>query len=124
MMRLPRLLALSLLAALAFSACNRASPTSGTSVAASPAVVASPSPSPAPSLTPSPLPSIGVDPAVLHGLTIQVWQAYAGPAEVLFTNQVAQFNAENQWGIVVTASGYGDYTSLFDAMNSALDAGK
>ena len=124
MMRLPRLLALSLLAALAFSACNRASPTSGTSVAASPAVVASPSPSPAPSLTPSPLPSIGVDPAVLHGLTIQVWQAYAGPAEVLFTNQVAQFNAENQWGIVVTASGYGDYTSLFDAMNSALAAGK
>jgi multiple sugar transport system substrate-binding protein len=127
-MRLPRLLALSLLAVLAFSACGTGSPTSGTSMAASPAVNGSsnpsPSPSPAPSPTPTPLPTIGVDPAALHGVTIQVWHAFAGPAADLFTNQVAQFNADNQWGIVVTASDYGDYTSLFDAVNSALDAGK
>jgi ABC-type glycerol-3-phosphate transport system substrate-binding protein len=65
-----------------------------------------------------------VDPAALHGVTIQVWHAFAGPAAALFTNQVSQFNADNQWGIVVTTSDYGDYTSLFDAVNSALDAGK
>jgi ABC-type glycerol-3-phosphate transport system substrate-binding protein len=129
MMRLPRLLALSLLAALAFSACGTGSPTFGTNMAASPAVIggnSSPSPSPntAPSPTPTPLPSVGVDPAALHGLTIQVWHAFAGPAADLFTNRVAQFNADNQWGIVVTASDYGDYTSLFESMNTALDAGK
>jgi ABC-type glycerol-3-phosphate transport system substrate-binding protein len=66
---------------------------------------------------------IGVDPAALKGISIQVWHAFAGPAAVLFINQVAEFNATNQWGIVVTPSGYGDYTSLLDAMNSALDAG-
>ena len=124
MMRLPRLLALSLLAMLAFSACGTGSPTSSTSMAANPTVNPSPSPSPAPSLTPTPLPTVGVDPAALHGVTIQVWHAFAGPAADLFTNQVAQFNADNQWGIVVTAGDYGDYTSLFDAMNTALDAGK
>jgi len=60
-------------------------------------------------------------PATLKGVSIQVWDAFAGPAEDLFTSQAAQFNATNQWGITVTPSGYGDYTSLFDAMNTAFE---
>ena len=127
MMRSTRLLALSLLAALVFSACGAGSTTISTTPAADTPVAggnSSPSPSPVPSLTPTPLPPVGVDQAALHGVTIQVWHAFAGPAANLFTSQAAQFNASNQWGIVVTPSGYGDYTSLFDAMNSALEAGK
>ena len=125
MMRLTRLLALSLLTALTFSACGSGSPTSSTTPPAdTPVITGTSSPSLTPSVTPTPLPTIGVDPAALKGISIQVWHAFAGPAADLFTSQAAQFNADNQWGIVVTPSGYGDYTSLFDAMNSALDAGK
>ncbi len=126
MKRLPRLAVLFLLAALAFSACETGSPTSGTPLAASPMVgsgssSSTPSHNPAPSPTPTPLPTLGVNPTALHGVTIQVWQAFAGQAADLFNNQVAQFNADNQWGIVVTQSGYGDYTSLLDAVNLALN---
>ena len=124
-MRLSHLFAMSLLAALAFSACGTGSPTSGTTPPAdTPFIDGTSSPSPAPSQTPTPLPTVGVDPAALRGVSIQVWQAFTGPAADLFTSQAAQFNADNQWGIVVTPSGYGDYTSLFDAMNAALDTGK
>jgi len=126
MMRLSHLFAaMSLLTALALSACGTGSPTSGTTPPAdTPFIDGTSSPSPAPSQTPTPLPTVGVDPAALRGVSIQVWQAFTGPAADLFTSQAAQFNADNQWGIVVTPSGYGDYTSLFDAMNAALDTGK
>ena len=127
-MRLSRLLTLSLLVALAFSACGTGSPTSATATTAAtdqPVIkgTASPSPSPVPSLTPTLLPTLGVAPAALRGVGIQAWQAFSGPAADLFTSQVAQFNASNQWGIVVTPSGYGDYPSLLDAMNAALEKG-
>ncbi len=61
---------------------------------------------------------------MLNGLHVQVWQAFAGPAVKLFNGQVAQFNADNQWGIVVEPQAYGDYTSLFEALNAALDSGQ
>jgi len=131
-MRLPRLLALSLLAALIFSACGTSTPTASTTAPAdspvpggtAPRGISSPSATPLPSPTPTPIPTIGVKPAALKGVSIQVWDAFAGPAEDLFTSQAAQFNASNQWGITVTPSGYGDYTSLFDAMNTALGNNK
>jgi ABC-type glycerol-3-phosphate transport system substrate-binding protein len=65
-----------------------------------------------------------VDPASLVGLNIQVWHAFAEPAHDLFMSQVAQFNADNQWGITVTPTGYGNYASLFEAVNTALDSGQ
>jgi multiple sugar transport system substrate-binding protein len=68
-------------------------------------------------------PSIGVDPAALRGLNLQVWDAFSGGAVSVFTNEVAQFNASNQWGIVVTQTGFGDYPNLFDAVNSAIESG-
>jgi len=128
-MRLTRLLALSLLVTLAFSACGTGTPISATSPATNtatnqPVFTETASPSPAPSLTPTPLPTVAVDPAALRGVNIQVWQAFAGPAAELFTSQAAQFNASNPWGIVVNPGSYGDYPSLFDAMNAALDANK
>jgi multiple sugar transport system substrate-binding protein len=120
-MRLNRLLALCLLTLLIFSACGPGSP-SPTVLLNLPTVTGTPSPAPTLTAKSSPTtpPSIGVDPASLRGLTIQVWHAFAGPANDLFTRQVAQFNAGNEWGITVNPAGFGDYTSLFDAMNSAL----
>jgi ABC-type glycerol-3-phosphate transport system substrate-binding protein len=64
-----------------------------------------------------------VDPAALRGLNLQVWHAFSGGADKVFTDQVAQFNATNQWGITVTQVGYGDYPTLFDTVNSAIASG-
>ena len=124
-MRLTRLLVLSLLTVLTFSACGPSSPSPRATLDL-PTVTGTPSPAPAPTLTPSPtsLPTLGVTPASLRGLRIQVWHAFAGPAYDLFTRQADQFTSENQWGILVQPTGYGDYTSLFDAMNTALDSGQ
>jgi multiple sugar transport system substrate-binding protein len=138
-MRLTRLLVLSLLTALMVSACGPASPAASVTLdqpsltgTASPAPtltvslpsISPPTSSPLPSLTPTALPTLGVDPALLRGVNLQVWHAFAGPAYDLFTRQVAQFNAENEWGILVNPTGYGDYTSLFEATNTAVDSGQ
>jgi multiple sugar transport system substrate-binding protein len=136
-MRLTRLLALSLLTVLIFSACSPGSPAPVATLSL-PTVTGTPNPdstrvptlSPLPSATSSPtpsptaLPTIGVDPGSLRGLTIQVWHAFAGPASDLFTRQAAQFTSENEWGILVQPTGYGDYTSLFDSTSTALDSAK
>ena len=132
-MRLTRLIALYLLAVLTFSACGPGSPASNATLdlptvtgTHSPAPTltptSSPTSSPSPSPSPTPLPSLAVDPALLRGLNLQVWHAFAGPAYDLFYRQAAQFNAENEWGILINLTGYGDYTSLFDAVNTALDS--
>jgi multiple sugar transport system substrate-binding protein len=102
MMRLTRLLALSLLTVLTFAACVPGTPAPGTTLDL-PTVTGAPSliPTLTPSPTLTPIPTLGVDSASLHGVNIQVWQAFAGPANDLFTSQAAQFTAENEWGIVV-----------------------
>ena len=132
-----RLLALSLLAALVFSACSPATsspsetvslPTVSDTASTVPTLTPTHIPTLPPTATPTPSatphPAIQVDPALLRGLEIRVWQAFAGPADELFTSQVAQFNASNQWGIVISPTGYGDYTGLFEAVNASLDAGQ
>ena len=111
---------LLLLAALILSACGPGSPTL-TSTPDLPAVPATTSSTP--SIAPSQTPSNGVDPATLRGVTIQAWHAFAGGAEGVFASQVDQFNTANEWGIIVHQSGYGDYTTLFDAVNAAIDSG-
>ncbi len=136
-MRLTRLLALSLLTVLTFFACSPGSPAPVATLVL-PTLTGNPSPlstrmptasrspsstsSPRPTLTP--LPTVGVDPGSLRGLTIQVWHAFAGPANDLFTRQAAQFTSENEWGILVQPTAYGDYTNLFDSASTALDSGQ
>jgi multiple sugar transport system substrate-binding protein len=109
-----RFLTSILLAVLMLSACTPASVTPGADGTAS-AV---------PDRTSTPLPPIAVDPASLDGLNIQVWHAFAGEVNPIFTQQVAQFNSYNEWGITVTESGYGDYPTLLDAVNAAIEAGE
>ena len=93
---------LFLLAALLLAACSPATPTP-IATPSHPAATATTGPTP--TITPSPTPPIGVDPAALRGVTIQVWHAFVGAAGDVFTNQVAQFNASNEWGILVTPAG-------------------
>ena len=119
-----RLLILLLLTALVLAACvpGSAVPTTPTSTLDLPTVTASPSPTVTLTPSPTPFPTLSVNMAGLRGLNLQVWQAFSGPAADLFTSQVGEFNAGNEWGIVVNSSSYGDYPDLFEAMNKALDA--
>ena len=105
-----------LLAALILSACSPASPTPTPTL-----TLATASETPAP--TPTAAASIKVDPAALSGVNLQVWHAFAGSAYDVFTSQVAQFNAVNEWGIVVIQAGYGDHPTLFEAVNEAIESG-
>jgi multiple sugar transport system substrate-binding protein len=111
---------LLLAAALILSACSPVSPTP-VSTPSLPAVTATAGLTP--TASPSPAAPIEVDPARLRGVSLQAWQAFSGGAAGVFAEQVSRFNASNQWGITVTFGGYGDYTTLFEAVNTALKSG-
>jgi multiple sugar transport system substrate-binding protein len=122
-------LILILPAALILSACIPASPAPASTLD-QPTLTGTTGPIPAvtgtisssPTLTPTLTPSIAVDPATLRGLSLQVWHAFTGGAGEFFASQVSQFNAANEWGIVVSQAGYGDYTTLFEAVNTSLES--
>ena len=121
--RLARLIVIFLLAALVISACGQASPAAVATLDLS-TVTPTNTPGPAPTVTATPPTPISIDPASLRGVSIQVWHAFAGSSYDVFARQAAQFSAANEWGILVTPSGYGDYTTLFNAMGTALDSGQ
>lgn len=70
--------------------------------------------------TPSstPQPTISIESADLRGLHIEVWHAFTGETARLFEEQVALFNAYNEWGITVSATAYRDYLSLEEALQA------
>ena len=117
-----RLLILVMLVGLAFSGCTPVSPTiptpsklpvaTGTSLASITSTATSTQTAPIP-----------VDASALRGVSIQVWDAFAGGSAVVFKEQADLFNAVNEWGITVNPTGYGDYPSLSDAVNSAIGSG-
>jgi multiple sugar transport system substrate-binding protein len=120
-LRLLRLLSLTLAAALAFSACvvpgggGTATSVPATMNAATGTAIAAP--------TTTPVPAIGLAPALLHDVRIQVWHAFSGKSAEIFTSRLARFNSINEWGIIVDQAWQGDYPSLLEAVNTALDDG-
>jgi multiple sugar transport system substrate-binding protein len=122
---LQRLFPAVLLAVLTLSACGSL-PTPPPVTASLPAGTGTPAPTPtaSPSATATATIPLQIDPAALKGLHLQVWDAFSGPSSQAFVDLVAAFNTNNDWGIVVSPSGYGDYTSLFDAINAGLQAGQ
>jgi multiple sugar transport system substrate-binding protein len=109
-----------LLAGLTLSGCALVSPTLPST---SDLPVVTGTTGPASTVTPTQTAPIGVAAAALRGVNIQVWHAFTGGGGDVFASQVARFNRANEWGIVVTPTGYGDYPTLFDAVNTALDSG-
>lgn len=67
--------------------------------------------------------SLKVDPADLRGTQIEVWYPWFGTEAGLFESQVAKFNRENEWGIVVNTQGRGNYAELFSQTSTALEEG-
>ncbi len=108
---------LGLLAALILSACAPSTPSAVSTSSLPPAAAETSTPSPIP------LPTLSVDPASLRGVSLHVWHAFGGETAQLFEEHAALFNAYNEWGIIVTPSGYGDYLTLAEAMQSAIEAG-
>ncbi|HEX7234062.1 MAG TPA: extracellular solute-binding protein, partial [Nitrosospira sp.] len=65
--------------------------------------------------------TVDVDPAKLRGTQINVWHPWFGTEASLFESQIAKFNSENEWGIVVNAQGQGNYSELFSQTSTALE---
>jgi multiple sugar transport system substrate-binding protein len=71
----------------------------------------------------TPVPAVStldVDPAKLRGTQINVWHPWFGTEASLFESQVAKFNTENEWGIVVKPQGKGSYSELYLQTEAAL----
>lgn len=78
---------------------------------------------PAETLTSTPATStLNVEPEALRGKQVNVWHPWFGAEASLFESQVAQFNTENEWGIVVAGESKGNYGELFQQMDAALEA--
>ncbi len=118
--RSSRFIVVLLFSALIFSACGQASPTT-TSTQPRPTATRAATSATALPATPTSAPTLDIEPAALRGVTVKVWHAFSGPAYDVFTRQSAQFSASNEWGITIVPTGFGDYTSLFDAVTAGLD---
>ena len=57
----------------------------------------------------------------MRGTQINVWYPWFGTEASLFESQVAKFNSENEWGIVVNAQGKGNFSELFSQTSATLE---
>lgn len=76
----------------------------------SPGLTESPPATVAPTLAAS---RLNVEKEALKGVQVKVWYPWFGPQAGLFESQVEQFNAQNEWGIVVSAEGKNNFNELF-----------
>ena len=71
--------------------------------------------------TPTPATSqLNVQVEALRGKEVQVWHPWFGAEASLFESQVAEFNTENEWGILVSAESKGNYSELFFLTEEAI----
>lgn len=72
--------------------------------------------------TPTPAASqLGVEEEALRGKQVIVWHPWFGAQASLFESQVAEFNTENEWGIVVLTESKNNYNEIFSQTSAALD---
>lgn len=65
--------------------------------------------------------SLNVNKEALRGKQVTVWHPWFGTEATLFETQVAKFNTENEWGIIVRAEGKSNYAELFAQTKAALE---
>ena len=63
---------------------------------------------------------LNVEVEALRGVQVTIWHPWFGAQESLFASQLAQFNTENEWGIVVSAESKSNYSELFFQTGEAL----
>jgi len=102
--------------ALAISAC--ASPATQTANTPQPSVTKKPS---AKNTATPEVSKLNVDVEALRGTRVTVWHPWFGAEASLFESQVAQFNTENEWGIIVSAESRSNFSELFSQTDAALE---
>jgi len=105
-----------LLLAFIFSACAPVTPAITTQTPSAQVTENVPLDTPAPAVS-----TLDVDPSALRGTQINVWHPWFGTEASLFESQVAKFNSENEWGIVVNAQGKGNFSELFSQTSATLE---
>lgn len=68
--------------------------------------------------------SLKVDKEALRGVPVTVWHPWFGTEASLFESQVAKFNTENEWGVVVHAESKSNYAELFAQTNASIEEKK
>ena len=104
-----KLISIFVLSFITLSACTPSTSTESTFTPRPPVTeVASTKDTPTPAAS-----SLNVDEEALRGAQVTVWHPWFGAEASLFESQVAQFNTENEWGIVVSAESKNNYSELF-----------
>jgi ABC-type glycerol-3-phosphate transport system substrate-binding protein len=91
-----------------------------------PSELDTPSPPPNPTAnaaaTNTPAPAVSrlqVEKEALRGVQVKLWHPWFGAEASLLESQIAKFNTENEWGIVVSAESKGNYSELFAQTEAA-----
>jgi ABC-type glycerol-3-phosphate transport system substrate-binding protein len=72
--------------------------------------------------TPTPAASkLNVEKEALRGARVNIWHPWFGAQASLLELQVAQFNTQNEWGIIVSAEGKNNYSELYQQTSIALE---
>ncbi len=91
----------------------------------SPTALASQSSAPQPTRTPTvpatPSSTLGVEPQALKSVTIAFWHVWNERPGAVLEDLVAEFNAQNEWGIRVNSQYMGTYDEQFTSVMAALD---
>jgi ABC-type glycerol-3-phosphate transport system substrate-binding protein len=101
-----------------FSACAPPTPITNGATTARPHETENVSPTETPTPAGS---SLNVESEALRGIQVTVWHPWFGAEASLFQSQIAQFNTENEWGIVVSEQGQGNYSELFLQTDAAIE---
>jgi ABC-type glycerol-3-phosphate transport system substrate-binding protein len=68
-----------------------------------------------------PVSSLKVEKEALRGAQVNVWHPWFGAEASLIESQIAQFNTENEWGIIVRGESQGNYSELYLQTGMALE---
>lgn len=99
-----------------FSACTPSTSIESTSTPSSNSTkIASVTSTPAPAVS-----TLNVEKEALRGVQVKLWHPWFGAEASLINSQIEKFNAENEWGIVVSAEGKGNYSELFSQTEAAI----
>jgi multiple sugar transport system substrate-binding protein len=73
--------------------------------------------------TPEPLPTLGIDPQELQGVTVAFWHPWTGAEGDAIRASVQAFNESNEYGIQVEEVYQGNFNSLYARVEEAIPLG-
>ena len=77
---------------------------------------------PTPTITPQPTTSLGLKPADLNGIRVNLWHPWSGETGIAIQQSIEQFNASNEFGITVEGISLETIDNLYEMVDSAESA--